>query len=65
MRFYTTQHQFYCGIDLHAKKMYLCVLDSLVYFVKWKSPEKSCKFPHQPVGIFTWPFWRMSACFIR
>ena len=28
MRFYTKQHKYYCGIDLHAKKMYLCVLDS-------------------------------------
>jgi transposase len=27
MRFYTTQHQYYCGIDLHARTMYLCVLN--------------------------------------
>ena len=27
MRFYTKQHKFYCGIDLHARQMYLCVLD--------------------------------------
>ena len=27
MRFYTKQHQFYCGIDLHVKKMYVCVID--------------------------------------
>ena len=27
MRFYTKQHKFYCGIDLHARKMYLCILD--------------------------------------
>ena len=27
MRFYTKQHQFYCGIDLHARTMYLCILD--------------------------------------
>jgi transposase len=26
MRFYTKQHQFYCGIDLHARSMYVCVL---------------------------------------
>jgi len=26
MRFYTTQHQFYCGIDLHARSMYVCIL---------------------------------------
>src|SRR4249919_2880729 len=27
MRFYTQAHAFYCGIDLHARWMYLCVLD--------------------------------------
>jgi transposase len=27
MRFYTKQHKYYCGIDLHAKTMYLCILD--------------------------------------
>ena len=27
MRFYTQQHQFYCGIDLHARRMYLCILN--------------------------------------
>jgi transposase len=27
MRFYTKQHKFYCGIDLHTKKMYVCILD--------------------------------------
>src|ERR687888_662170 len=26
MRFYTNQHQFYCGIDLHARTMYVCIL---------------------------------------
>lgn len=28
MQFYTNQHKFYCGIDLHARKMYICILDS-------------------------------------
>jgi len=27
MRFYTKQHLYYCGIDLHARSMYLCILD--------------------------------------
>jgi len=27
MNLYQTQHQFYCGIDLHANKMYACVVD--------------------------------------
>lgn len=28
MRFYTGQHRFTCGVDLHASTMYLCILDS-------------------------------------
>lgn len=28
MRFYTKSHKHYCGIDLHARKMYLCILDA-------------------------------------
>ena len=27
MRFYTKQRRYYCGIDLHARFMYLCILD--------------------------------------
>ncbi len=27
MRFYTKHHQFYCGIDLHARTMYVCIID--------------------------------------
>ena len=26
MRFYTNQHQFYCGLDLHARTMYVCLM---------------------------------------
>ena len=28
MRFYTQPHRHYCGIDLHARSMYVCVLDA-------------------------------------
>ena len=27
MNFYTRQHKHYCGIDLHARAMYVCILD--------------------------------------
>jgi transposase len=27
MRFYTRQHRFYCGVDLHARTMHVCILD--------------------------------------
>src|SRR5262245_51684269 len=28
MRFYNQQHRFYCGVDLHARTLSLCVLDT-------------------------------------
>ena len=28
MQFYTKKHQYYCGIDLHTKIIYICLLDS-------------------------------------
>jgi transposase len=28
MRFYTHSHKHYCGIDLHARSMYLCILNA-------------------------------------
>jgi len=28
MRFYKEQHEFYVGIDLHARQMYVCVIDA-------------------------------------
>ncbi len=27
MRYYNGAHQFYCGIDLHARSMHVCVVD--------------------------------------
>lgn len=27
MRFYTQQHLYYCGVDLHARSLYVCILD--------------------------------------
>ena len=29
MRFYNRQHRYYCGIDLHVKTMYVCILDGV------------------------------------
>ena len=28
MKFYTKSHQYYCGIDLHTKMMYVCIVDA-------------------------------------
>jgi len=27
MRFYTKQHKFYCGVDLHARALHVCILN--------------------------------------
>jgi len=27
MNFYTKKHKYYCGIDLHARSMYICIID--------------------------------------
>ena len=27
MKFYSLQHKYYCGIDLHARKMYVCIIN--------------------------------------
>src|SRR5262249_23671056 len=34
MRFYDGQHGFYAGIDLHARRLHLCVLDAKGQVVK-------------------------------
>ena len=41
MKFYTRQHKHYCGIDLHARMMYLCVLDPAGAVLLWRNIECS------------------------
>src|SRR5512132_4420153 len=73
MRFYTTQHQFYCGIDLHARTMYVCILnyagEILVHRDMKASPETFLKTiaPYRTdlvvcvECIFTW-YWLADLC---
>ena len=73
MRFYTQQHQHYCGIDLHARKMYVCILNSIGKIVLHKNiktdPEILFEilFPFLPevvVGVecmFSW-YWIADLC---
>ncbi len=73
MRFYTTTHQYYCGIDLRARVMYLCIISSdgeIVLHRNMKAdPESLLKAikPYRPdvdVGveyIFTW-YWVADIC---
>jgi transposase len=47
MRFSTNQHQCYCGIDLHARRMYVCILsqdgEMLVHRHRKAAPEPFLK----------------------
>jgi len=73
MRFYTTSHQYYCGIDLHARVMYLCIISSggeIVFHRNMEAnPESLLKAiePYRPdivIGvecIFTW-YWIADLC---
>jgi transposase len=73
MRFYTTQHQFYCGIDLHARSMYVCVLNQdgeiVVHRNMKTSPDALLKViaPYRAdlviavECVFTW-YWLADLC---
>jgi transposase len=73
MKFYTKQHPFYCGIDLHADAMYVCILDSCGEVVVHKNlPTKPKAFlrlikPYRNgliVGcecMFSW-YWLADLC---
>ena len=73
MRFYTNQHTFYCGIDLHARSMYVCILsqdgDILLHRNMQAAPEPFLKAmaPYRDglvvavECIFTW-YWLADLC---
>lgn len=73
MKFYTKQHSYYCGIDLHAKSMYLCIINDKSEIMLHKNiPTNPNVFLEniQPflgdlvVGvecIFTW-YWLADIC---
>ncbi len=45
MKVYNEQHSYYCGIDLHARTMYVCILDNTGKKVFHKNiPCKSERF---------------------
>ena len=73
MRFYTNQHPFYCGIDLHARSMYVCILshdgEILLHRNMKAAPEAFLKAiaPYRDglvvavECIFTW-YWLADLC---
>jgi transposase len=73
MRFYTKQHLYYCGVDLHARSMYICIIDNQGNTVLHKNiqadPQRFLKLiaPYRE-GIvvavecmFTW-YWLADLC---
>jgi transposase len=73
MRFYTNQHPVYCGIDLHARSMYVCILSQageiLLHRNMQAAPEPFLKAiaPYREglvvavECIFTW-YWLADLC---
>jgi transposase len=73
MRFYNGQHRHWCGIDLHARTMYVCILDAqgqvLVHKNLRSSPEEflATIAPYREglvvaaECIFTW-YWLADLC---
>jgi transposase len=73
MRCYSKQHRYYCGIDLHARTMYVCILDqggeSLLHRHMKTSPDALLQAiapyrDHLVVaaeGMFTW-YWLAELC---
>ena len=73
MRFYNRQHRHYCGIDLHVKTMYVCILDSagqvLVHRNVKSTPEAFLEIvtPYREDLVvaaecmFTW-YWLADVC---
>ena len=45
MRFYQQQRRFYCGIDLHAKQMFVCVLNDAGEIVLHRNIPATCSGP--------------------
>ena len=73
MRFYTNQHKYYCGIDLHTKNMYICILNQAGNILVHKnintSPQALLNIlkPYLPDVVvsvecmFTW-YWISDLC---
>jgi transposase len=73
MKFYTKQHKYYCGIDLHARTLYVCIIDQKGEIVKHKNIDAT---PEAFLGViekyredivvaaecmFTW-YWVADLC---
>src|SRR5574341_2517793 len=73
MRFYSKQHLYYCGIDLHARTMFLCILNQEGEIVLHRNMPSAPEFFLKAIApyrddvavavecIFTW-YWLADLC---
>ncbi|MBC8181423.1 transposase [candidate division KSB1 bacterium] len=73
MRYYNKQHKYYCGIDLHARTIYICILDQSGKTLLHKNIDTEADqllkliLPYMPdiviavECIFTW-YWIADFC---
>jgi transposase len=73
MRFYNRQHRHYCGIDLHVKTMYVCILDTTGQVLVHRNVKSTPEAFLEVVGpyredlvvaaecLFTW-YWLADVC---
>jgi hypothetical protein len=73
MRFYTQAHQFYGGIDLHARTMYVCILNQAAEIVVHRHVKATPEALYQLIApyrdelviavecMFTW-YWLADFC---
>jgi Transposase and inactivated derivatives len=73
MRFYTKQHHYYCGIDLHARTLYVCILNQEGEIVVHRNMKTDPTLFLKVIGayredmvvavecIFTW-YWLADLC---
>jgi len=73
MNVYTKQHPYYCGIDLHARNMYICILDDAGQVIYHKNQRCSPEALLEAIGpykegivigvecVFCW-YWIADLC---
>ena len=73
MRFYNRQHRHYCGIDLHVKTLYICILDTTGQVLVHRNVKATPEAFLEVVGpyredlvvaaecMFTW-YWLADVC---
>ena len=73
MRFYSGKHRYYCGIDLHTKTMYICIIDEDGKILFHKNAPVNAEILQQIIKpflpdivicvecIFTW-YWIADFC---